>query len=110
MTRFLQLLTIGAAAYTVWAITAPLLAWPHTTATIIADEQPMLLVDELLMQTDWIGPAQTRAAWTGISTLAWCLAGLAAQRWGKLLVPASDRAVGAAVQRSQQQHDGGDGE
>ena len=108
MTRFLQLLTIGAAAYTVWAITAPLLAWPHTTAAVIADEQPILLVDELLMQTDWIGPAQTRGAWTGISTLAWCLAGLAAQRWGQLLVPASDRAVGAAVQRSQ--HDGGDGE
>jgi len=59
MTRFLQLLTIGAAAYTVWAVTAPLLAWPHTTATVIADEQPILLVDELLMQTDWIGPAQT---------------------------------------------------
>ena len=109
MTRFLQLLTIGAAAYTVWAVTAPLLAWPHTTATVIADEQPILLVDELLMQTDWIGPAQTRAAWTGISTLAWCLAGLAAQRWGQLLVPASDRAVGAAVQRSQSER-GGDGE
>ena len=107
MTRFLQLLTIGAAAYTVWAVTAPLLAWPHTTATIIADEQPILLVDELLMQTDWIGPAQTRAAWTGISTLAWCLAGLAAQRWGQLLVPASALAVGAAVPRSQQR-DGGD--
>jgi len=106
MTRFLQLLTIGAAAYTVWAVTAPLLAWPHTTATLIASEQPMLVVDELLMQTDWIGPAQTRAAWTGISTLAWCLAGLAAQRWGQLLVPASDRAVGAAVQRTQR--DGGD--
>jgi len=106
MTRFLQVLTIGAAAYTVWAVTAPLLAWPHTTATIIASEQPVLVVDELLMQTDWIGPAQTRAAWTGISLVAWCLAGLAAQRWGQLLVPASDRAVGAAVQRSQ--HDGGD--
>jgi hypothetical protein len=92
MTRYLKILTIGATAYAAWAVTAPLLAFPHTTADVIATQQPMLLLDELLMQTDWIGPAATRRAWTGISLVCWCVAALAAQRWGALLVPPSGRA------------------
>jgi|APHM01.1.fsa_nt_gi hypothetical protein len=84
MTRWMGAMTLGAAGFTLWAVTAPFLAWPHATADIIASGQPMLLLEELFAQTDWIGARQTKTAWGAVALLLWCVVGLVAQhcvRW-----------------------------
>lgn len=90
MSQSLGVFTVGAAGFALWAVTAPLLAWPHTTATVIASGQPVLLLEEVFIETNWIGARQTKTAWVAVALLFWCVVGLIIQHCARWHLPETD--------------------